>query len=131
MNALITKISEDTGYKPSSGSKPEKRFFIETDLYRWEVLVSRFLIVESGTPVYKAFAEEEGHSAYGLTANEAVNDVAQIMRTVLAVKQVKKIAFENVRYYLDPISAAREEIRISEEYSKKPLLSRLFGFVGN
>ena len=63
MEVSIVKIAEDTGYKPSSGGKPEKRFIIETEKFRWVVMVSRYLISESGTPVYKAVAEEEGHCA--------------------------------------------------------------------
>ena len=127
MDALITKVTEDKGYKPSSPEKPGRRFFVETDTYRWEVYVSSYEIKETGTPVYHAVTPE-GHSAYGMTANETVNDIAGIMRQRLASAQVKKVSFEDVRDYLEPMSAAREEIRVSEIYSRKPLLFRIFGF---
>lgn len=127
MEKTTTKVIEDKGYKPSSPDKPAKRFFVETDTYRWEVYVSRYEIKETGTPVYHAVTPE-GHSAYGMTANETVNDIAGIMRQKLAAAVVKKVPFEDVRDYLDPMSAAREEIRASEIYSRKPLLTRIFGF---
>ena len=127
MNGIKTTISEDGTYKPSSPGKPEKRFFIETDAYRWEVSVSRYEVRETGTAVYHAVTPE-GHSAYGMTVNETVNDIAGIMRQRLAIKHAKKVSFEDVRDYLDPMSAAREEIRLSEIYSRKPLLFRIFGF---
>jgi hypothetical protein len=126
MEETKTTISEDRGYKPSSPDKPGRRFFVETDTYRWEVYVSRYEIKETGTPVYCAVTPE-GHSAYGMTANETVNDIAGIMLQRLAGRHVKKVPFEDVRDYLDPMSAALEEIRASEIYSRKPLLFKILG----
>jgi len=127
MKETKTTINEDKDYKPSSPDKPGRRFFVETDTYRWEVYVFRYEIKETGTQVYHAVTPE-GHSAYGMTANETVNDIAGIMRQRLASVHVKKVSFEDVRDYLEPMSAAREEIRVSEIYSRKPLLLRIFGF---
>jgi len=125
---LTATATEDRGYKPASPDAPKKRFLVETDEYRWEVLVWRYSISETGTPLYRAVTSE-GHSAYGFTVNEAVNCVKGIMQDRLRALSgcEKSLSLDDVRSYIDPVDAAREDLRIARERSRKPLLSRLFG----
>jgi hypothetical protein len=124
-----TSVSEDRSYKSSSPDKPQRRFLVETAEYRWEVLVSRYVIKETGTPVFRAVTPE-GYSAYGMTANEAVNDVAGIMERAVPAARPLMVSFESVRYCLDPMDAVREELKIAETFSKKPLWKRLLTSAG-
>ncbi|HEX9860541.1 MAG TPA: hypothetical protein VGB23_05005 [Nitrospirota bacterium] len=127
MNREAITITEDRLYKPSSPDKPGRRFFIDTESYRWEVFVWRYEIKETGTPVYHA-RTDEGHSAYGLTANETLNDLAGIMRRKLAAEEhSRKVALDEVRNYLDPRDAAAEDIRIARALAGRPFIERLFG----
>ncbi len=120
---------EDGGYKPSSPEMPVKRFYIETDKYRWVVHVWRYTIKETGTAVYRAVAEE-GHSAYGLTVNETINDLKSIMLMKLRASgdRDKTVSLDSVRSYFDPMDAAREDLKAAEALSSRPLLARLLGF---
>jgi hypothetical protein len=120
-------VCEDTGYKPSAPDMPLRRFFIDTESYRWEVYVWRCRVKETGTAVFYA-KTEEGHSAYGMTVNEAVNDLAVIMLDKIRTDPtVRTIPFDEVRFYLDPTDAARELSKISASRSRRSLLARLIG----
>lgn len=123
-NAYIT---EDRAYKPSSPEMPERRFFIETDAYRWEVMVWRHTVRETGTAVYRAVAEGE-HSAYGFTVNEALNDLKSIMHARLgAGGRQRTVSLDEVRSYLDPLDAAREDLKLAAAIARKPLIARVLG----
>jgi len=124
MQNRTTSISEDKAYKPSAPDKPRRRFILDCGEYRWEVFVSRYEIRETGTPVFHAVSAE-GYSVYGMTDNEAVNEMAGIMESVLSSAKSRTVAFESVRHCLDSIDAAREELKIAEAYSRKPLWQRL------
>jgi hypothetical protein len=120
-------VAEDSGYKPSAPDMPLRRFYVDTESYRWEVYVWRCRVKETGTAVYYA-RTEEGHSAYGMTVNEAVNDLAAIMLEKIRTNPtVRTIPFDEVRFYLDPADAAREQSKISTGRSRKSLLARLMG----
>ena len=121
-------ITEDVWYKPGSPEAARKRFFIETEEYRWEVEVWRREIKETGTPVYYALADA-GHSAYGLTVHEALNDLAGIMAQKVKALPAgpRPIPFAELRTYLDPRDAVRESEKISGLLPGKSLLAKLFG----
>jgi hypothetical protein len=121
-------ITEDVWYKPGSPEAARKRFFIETEEYRWEVEVWRREVKETGTPVYYALADA-GHSAYGLTVHEALNDLAGIMaqRVKAYPGGPKAIPFQDLRSYLHPRDAAFESEKISGLLTGKSFLARLFG----
>jgi len=123
------RITEDASYKPSSPETPAKRFFIEADGYRWTVHVWRYTIKETGSTVYRARAEEEGHCSYGITVNETLNDLKSIMLRKLKAyeKDAASVSLDSVRCYLDPMDAAREDLKVAESLSGKPLLARLLG----
>jgi hypothetical protein len=124
---LSATVAEDVGYKPSSPEMPVRRFFIDTESYRWEVYVWRCRVKETGTLVYYA-KTEEGHSAYGMTANETVNDLAGIMlEKIRTCPADRTIPFDEVRFYLDPTDAARELNKITEDRARKSFLARLIG----
>ena len=122
-------ITEDKTYKPASPEMPTKRFFIETDEYRWVVYMRRMTIKETGTVLFRADCDEEGHAAYGLTANEALNDMSGIMLGCLSAEACKTrcVPLDSVRSYLDPIDAAREDLKVADILSRKPLLARILG----
>lgn len=121
-------IREDAEYRPSSPEQPGRRFYIETGAYRWEVYVWRYEIKETGTPVYYA-RTDEGHSAYGMTVNEPLNDLAAIMgRKLELAKQTRTVTLDEVRNYLDPYDAAAEDVKVARSTSARPLAARLFGF---
>ncbi|MBI5189049.1 MAG: hypothetical protein HZA22_00030 [Nitrospirae bacterium] len=124
-NALIT---EDRAYKPSSPGMPERRFLIETEGYRWEVMVWRYTVRETGSVVFRAVAEGE-HASYGFTVNEALNDLKAIMLLRLAAGGGRKntVSLDEVRSFLDPMDAAREDIKLAEALSRKPLIARVLG----
>ena len=125
--ALTTRITEDTAYKPASPDDPSRRFLIETDEYRWEALVWKYTVRESGSTVYRAWTPE-GHSAYGMTSNEAVNDLAGILREVTGgPAREKTVSFDEIRYKLDPSDAERERTKINEAHTSKSLLARILG----
>jgi len=121
-------IKEDKEYKPSSPEKAERHFFIEAGVYRWDVYVWQHIIKETGTPLYRALADE-GHSCYGLTVNEALNDLAAIMSKKISVckDNTRLVSFESVRTFLDPFDAAKEDLKIAEGLSRRSLLSRILG----
>jgi hypothetical protein len=121
-------ITEDVWYKPGSPEDARKRFFIETEEYRWEVEVWPHEVKETGTPVYYARADS-GHSAYGMTVHEALNDLAGIMaeRIRSHTNGPKKIPFAELRSRLYPGDAARESEKISGILNGKSLLARLLG----
>lgn len=124
---MSVTVSEDARYKPSSPEMPVRRFFIDTESYRWEVFIWGYRVKETGTAVYYA-KTEEGHSAYGMTVNEAVNDLAAVMlQKMNARPALKTIPFEEVRFHLDPADAAREMDKISSDRTRKSLLKRLIG----
>ena len=128
MGEVRARITEDKGYKPSSPEAAFKRFFIETDDYRWVAHVRRSTVRETGTVVYCA-RSEEGHTAYGLTVNETLNDLASIMLLRLAAcgDNDNTVSLDDVRSYLDPEDAAREDLKAALARSRKPLLARLLG----
>lgn len=121
-------ITEDKGYKPSSPENAERHFFIEVGAYRWEAYVWRHVIKETGTPLYRALSEE-GHTSYGLTINEALNDMAAIMsKKVSACKDnARQVSLDSVRTFLDPFDAAKEDLKIAEGLSNRSFLSRILG----
>lgn len=121
-------ITEDKGYKPSSPEKAERHFFIEVGAYRWEVYVWQHVIKETGTPLYRALSDE-GHTSYGLTINEALNDLALIMtKKIGAYKNTARfVSLNSVRTFLDPFDAATEDVKIADGLSRRSLLSRMLG----
>ena len=128
MTTERASIKEDKEYKPSSPEKAERHFFIECGAYRWEIYVWQHVIKETGTPLYRALSDE-GHTCYGLTINEALNDLALIMsKKVSACKDNARIvSFESVRTFLDPYDAAKEDIKVAEGLSRRSLISRILG----
>jgi|GEM_PF-4981300 len=121
-------ITEDESYRPSLPEKAERVFRISLGPYRWDAMVWRLRIRDTGTILYKVSASE-GHSAYGLTLNEALNDIASIMKRELSCAQdAKTVSFKDIRSYLDPADAAREEIKIAQARSSKSFIARIFGF---
>jgi hypothetical protein len=125
-NALIT---EDKDYKPADPEMPERRFYIETDQYRWKVYIRTLIIRETGTPVYYGSVENE-HSAYGLTRNEILNDLASIliMKSEVRSRGVKAVSLNEVRHFLDPSDVVREERKITGHRSVKSILAGLLGW---
>jgi hypothetical protein len=121
-------ITKDKDYKPSSPEEPSKRFLIETDEFRWVVHVVRYVIKETDTPVFYA-RTDEGYSAYGLTENETLNDLKAIMLRKLEANpgKVRAVSLDEVKNYLDPLDAAREEIKLANALSSKTFLARLLG----
>ncbi len=121
-------ITEDVWYKPGSPEAARRKFFLETEEYRWEVEVWRHEVKETGTPVYYALADA-GHSAYGLTVNEALNDLAGIMtqRVKAFPAGPRPIPFQELRSRLDPGDAVRESEKISTMLTGKSILARLLG----
>ena len=85
-------------------------------------------VKETGTPVYYALADA-GHSAYGLTVHEALNDLAGIMaqRVKAFPGNPKAIPFQELRSHLHPGDAVRESEKISGLLAGKSLLAKLFG----
>ncbi|HEY3347189.1 MAG TPA: hypothetical protein VGK71_06165 [Nitrospirota bacterium] len=126
-NATIT-VREDLWYKPSAPEMPAKKFFIETEQYRWEVGVWCCEIIETGTALYYAKTSDSEHSAYGMTVNETVNDIMSIMRMRIEASPmpVKALSFDDVRYYLDPFDALKEKAKIG--LKRKTFLQNLLGF---
>jgi hypothetical protein len=102
-------ITEDRAYKPSSPGLPARRYYLETESYRWSVFLWEYELKETGTPLFMAKADE-GFSAYGFTRNEAINGIASIMgRQVRAFALSKQeISLEKVRHYLDKSDVERE-----------------------
>ena len=121
-------ITNDKGYKPSSPEEPTKRFLIETEEFRWVVHLWRYVIKETNTPVFHA-KTDEGFSAYGLTENETLNDLKSIMLRKLGASpgKVRTVSLDDVKKYLDPMDAAREEIKLANVLSSKTFLARLLG----
>ncbi len=127
MSEIIT-ITGDKDYKPSSPEEPLKRFLIETEEFRWVVHLWRYVIKETNTPVFHA-RTDEGYSAYGLTENETLNDLKSIMLRKLGASpgKVRTVSLEEIKNYLDPLDAAREEIKLANALSSKTFLARLLG----
>jgi len=128
MTTERANIIEDKDYRPSSPERAERHFFIEAGAYRWEIYVWQHVIKETGTPLYRALADE-GHTCYGLTVNEALNDLAAIMtQKITACKEKNRIvSLESVRSFLDPHDAAKEDIKIARLQSGRSLLSKILG----
>lgn len=128
MTTERASIKEDKEYKPSSPEKAERHFYIESGAYRWEVYVWQYIIKETGTLIYRALADE-GHTCYGLTVNEALNDLSLIMSQKIAACKDKSrlVSFESVRTFLDPYDAANEDIKIAKGLSRRSLLSKILG----
>ncbi len=130
MPAQKAVVTEDISYKPSSPEMPERRFVIETDDYRWEAFVTRYVVRETGTPVYYAVIENE-HSSYGLTANEAVNELATIMagKAELCRREVRSIRLSAVGSCLEPRDMEREYAKAAESRMHCSFIKKLFGIV--
>lgn len=118
-------VTEDRDYRPSSPGKPERRFTIDACGFRWEVFVWRYEISETGTPVYCA-RTEEGHSAFGMTVNETVNDIKSIMLKKLKTYSSEKISLEQVRWHLEPADAKREKEKLAGSHPPHSFFSKLF-----
>lgn len=128
MSEEKASITEDKTYKPPSPEGPARRFLIETESYRWEVMVWRYAVRETGTALYRAVAERE-HTAYGLTVNEALNDLKAIMLLRLGAGgcRPRTVSLDEVRSYLDPLDAAREDLKLAQSLAEKPLIARMLG----
>lgn len=128
MPAQDAVVTEDRSYKPSSPDMPERRFVIETETYRWEAYVTRYVVRETGTAVYHAVVENE-HSAYGLTPNEAVNELAGILslKSKAYGREPKTVALSQVRGCLDPRDVQREYDAAAENRLHGSLIKKLFG----
>jgi len=109
---------------------PEKRYVIETDEYRWEAFVTRYVVSETGTPVYHAVVENE-HSAYGLTPNEAVNELAGIMRLQSGAykRRTRTIKLSMVIGCLEPRDMEREYAKLAENRLHGSFIRKLLGMV--
>jgi len=109
---------------------PERRFVIETDYYRWEAFVTRYVVSETGTPVYHAVVENE-HSAYGLTPNEAVNELAGIMGLQAGAykRKTRTIRLSTVRGCLEPRDSERELAKATEGRLHGSFIRKLLGIV--
>lgn len=129
MSSERASITEDKVYKPSTPEGANRHFFVEVGAYRWEVYVWRHAIKETGTPLYRAMSSE-GHTCYGLTINEALNDLAAIMsKKVSAYKEnTRLVALDSVRTFLDPVDAAREDLKIADKLSRKSLFAKILGY---
>ncbi|MEK6776133.1 MAG: hypothetical protein AABY87_04525 [bacterium] len=123
-----TVITEDRMYKKSDPEMPDRKFHIETEEYRWEVYVRQWIIRETGTPVYYGRVGNE-YSAYGLTVNEVLNDLASILvrMSESRPKGLKTVSLSEVRYFLDPSDVIREEMKITDRRPGKSILARLLG----
>jgi hypothetical protein len=130
MPSQETVVTEDRSYKPSSPEMPERRFIIETDTYRWDAYVTRYVVSETGTPVYHAVVENE-HSAYGLTPNEAVNELAGIMavKAKSYASEARTIKLSVVKSCLEPRDIEKERIKAAENRIGGSLIKKLFGMV--
>lgn len=126
-SGMAFTVREDLWYKPSAPEMPAKMFFIETDSFRWEVGLWRCEIEETGTALFYARTSDSSHAAYGMTVNEAVNDLMSIM--LLEIKSspqsVKKVSFDSIRYHIDPSDAQREKEKIG--ISRKSFFHRIIG----
>ncbi len=102
-------IREDRDYKPASPSLPARKYYLETESYRWNVYLWEYELKETGTPLFMARADE-GFSAYGFTRNEALNGIADIMgKHVKSFSAAQpEISLEKVRHYLDKSDVERE-----------------------
>jgi len=130
MPAQKAVVTEDRTYKPSSPEMPEKRYVIETEAYRWESFVTRYVVRETGTPVYHAVIENE-HSAYGITANEAVNELAGIMaaKAMSYRCEARTIRLSSVGNCLEPRDTEKEYTRAAENRTHGSFIKRLLGIV--
>ena len=103
-------ITPDRGYLKDDPSSPDMVYYIEGTGYRWRVDVKAFRLKETGQSIYKAHSISQGMDTYGLTANEAVNEMRDVMRLFISKWQKEdspELEFERIKYYLAPDDALR------------------------